>query len=288
MIALGRTPQSVCRCPLPHACLREHMAGCRTRCRPSLVHACARLPVATGRRRLALLRCGARCACASLSSRLATCLLRGGGRRLCQRHDATRSTRWVRARAAHSCSLLLPTVATDAEALSTEAGVFRSGLAPRAPDATILILLTGLASSTSCSPADSSTSTEHPDELAASVAQVRAPHRPSAGSPPLLITPPLAHARAALPKDERQPLNNPEPSLPSREHADARFLMGREHALPPHQAARALYLPTSPHISPHLPTSRAPHQAARTHPFRGASKPARQSRAHLSPRSPCP
>ena len=81
----------------------------------------------------------------------------------------------MRARAAHSCSLLLPTVATDAEALSTEAGVFRSGLAPRAPDATILILLTGLASSTSCSAADFSTATEHPDELAASLAQVRAP-----------------------------------------------------------------------------------------------------------------
>ena len=68
----------------------------------------------------------------------------------------------------------------------------RSCLAPRAPDATILILLTGLASSTSCSAADSSTPTEHPDELAASLAQVcRAPTRPRPRPRPRPRTPHL-------------------------------------------------------------------------------------------------
>ena len=82
--------------------------------------------------------------------------------------------------ASASGRLVLPALAHRRDRRrSTAAGACRSGLAPRAPDATILILLTGLASSTSCSAADSSTSTEHPDELAASLAQVRcAPTRP--------------------------------------------------------------------------------------------------------------
>ena len=120
MIALARSAaQSARRCQLPHACLREHMTVSRTRCRPSLVHACDRLPVATGRRRLALLRCGARCACAfpRVSRHASSAAAEGACARGCARHGATRPTRWARARAAGSCSLLLPTVASDAEAL---------------------------------------------------------------------------------------------------------------------------------------------------------------------------
>ena len=105
--------------PLPHACLREHMTVSRTRCHPSLVHACDRLPVATGRRRLALLRCGARCACAfpRVSRHASSAAAEGACARGCAKHGATRPTWWARARAAGSCSLLLPTVASDAEAL---------------------------------------------------------------------------------------------------------------------------------------------------------------------------
>ena len=121
--------------PLPHACLREHMTVSRTRCRPSLVHACDRLPVATGRRRLALLRCGARCACAfpRVSRHASSAAAEGACARGCARHGATRPTRWARARAAGSCSLLLPTVATDAGALRRELSAPASPHAPPTP-----------------------------------------------------------------------------------------------------------------------------------------------------------
>ena len=121
--------------PLPHACLREHMTVSRTRCRPSLVHACDRLPVATGRRRLALLRCGVRRACAlpRVSRHASSAAAEGACARGCARHGATRPTRWARARAAGSCSLLLPTVATDTEALRRELSAPASPHAPPTP-----------------------------------------------------------------------------------------------------------------------------------------------------------
>ena len=121
--------------PLPHACLRDHMTGSRARCRPSLVHACDRLPVATGRRRLALLRCGVRRACAlpRVSRHASSAAAEGACARGCARHGATRPTRWARARAAGSCSLLLPTVATDAEALRRELCAPASPHAPPTP-----------------------------------------------------------------------------------------------------------------------------------------------------------
>ena len=121
--------------PLPHACLRDHMTGSRARCRPSLVHACDRLPVATGRRRLALLRCGVRRACAlpRVSRHASSAAAEGACARGCARHGATRPTRWARARAAGSCSLLLPTVATDAEALRRELSAPASPHAPPTP-----------------------------------------------------------------------------------------------------------------------------------------------------------
>ena len=121
--------------PLPHACLRDHMTGSRARCRPSLVHACDRLPVATGRRRLALLRCGARCACAfpRVSRHASSAAAEGACARGCARHGATRPTRWARARAAGSCSLLLPTVATDAGARRRELAAPASPHAPPTP-----------------------------------------------------------------------------------------------------------------------------------------------------------
>jgi len=114
------------------------------------------------------------------SSRLATCVLCGGGRRVCQRLRQAWCHTPYAVGASASGRLVLPALAHRRDRRrSTAAGACRSGLAPRAPDATVLILLTGLASSTSCSAADSSTSTEHPDELAASLAQVRcAPTRP--------------------------------------------------------------------------------------------------------------
>ena len=127
------------------------------------------------------------------SSRLATCVLCGGGRRVCQRLLQAWCHTPYAVGASASGWLVLPALAHRRDRRrSTAAGACRSCLAPRAPDATVLILLTGLASSTSCSAADSSTSTEHPDALAASLAQCAAP-QPGPGPGPGPAPTPAPH-----------------------------------------------------------------------------------------------